>query len=184
MKLIVGLGNPGKEYEATRHNAGFLALDALTGKLETKWKKDAKRQSETATVEVNGEKLLLAKPQTFMNASVDAVLTLMNFYKIGLKNVLIIQDDLDLEPGFLKLTAQGNHAGHKGMASIQEKLGTNRINRLRFGVGHPKDKTPVEDFVLGKIDKATLEKIAVAPQIILDWTGLGIDEAMNKWNRK
>ncbi|MFH1621325.1 MAG: aminoacyl-tRNA hydrolase [Patescibacteria group bacterium] len=184
MKLIVGLGNPGKEYEATRHNAGFLALDALAGKLEAKWKKDAKRQAETATTKIEGEKILLAKPQTYMNASGDAVLALANFYKIQIKDILVVQDDLDLEPGTFKLTAQGNHAGHKGAASIQEKLGTSKICRLRLGVGHPKDQTPVEDYVLRGIEKETSETITLASQITLDWIMIGTDQAMNKWNRK
>jgi PTH1 family peptidyl-tRNA hydrolase len=183
MKLIVGLGNPGKEYEKTRHNTGFLAVDQLAKELDAKWNHEAKRKSLVAKCKIDGTVVLLAKPQTFMNASGEAVQALVSFYKIRPDDVLVIHDDMDLEPGRLKFTGHGSSAGHKGVTSIMDILGWKEAARLRLGIGHP-DKESGQDWVLGKISKKTLKAIEAASEATTDWVAGGTAAAMTKWNRK
>ncbi len=151
MKLIVGLGNPGKEYEKTRHNAGFLLIDRLCEKLGLKLDKN-KCKALYGIYRHNGEKIIIAKPQTYMNLSGDAVSSLMHFYGIKTEDLIVIHDDLDLPVGKLRLRLQGSSGGQKGMASIIDALGTNAINRIRIGISNDKD-IDTKDYVLGRFSK-------------------------------
>lgn len=153
MKLIIGLGNPGKKYEGTRHNLGFVAVDTLAAEESGVWKTDAKRKAETCQVTIGHEKVILAKPTTFMNLSGEAATALLSFYKLTPEDLLIVHDEMDLEPGRIQLKPAGSGpAGHNGVASIQEQLGTKQIARLRLGIGRPEHATqPTEDYVLGPL---------------------------------
>ena len=182
MKLIIGLGNPGKEYERTRHNAGFLGVDAFADSAGAKWSEDAKRKAMVAKANMDGQAVLLAKPLTYMNLSGEAVRAVSSYYKVDLNDLLIVQDELDLAPGSMAFLAKGGDAGHNGIASIQEKLGTTEIARLRIGIGRPAPPQAKEDWVLGPIAKETIETVAKTPDAIADWIRDGLTKAMNKWN--
>lgn len=184
MKLIVGLGNPGNEYERTRHNAGFLAVDLLVQDLGLSWKKDASLHAEIAKGTLDGTAVLFAKPTTFMNLSGDAVQAVSSYYKVGIGEILIVQDEMDLAPGLIAFKLGGGAAGHNGIASIQERLGTNDFARLRIGIGRPEGPIPSEDWVLGKMDPPTSDATTHAPNAIKDWINLGLAKAMTEWNRK
>ncbi|MBU1034573.1 aminoacyl-tRNA hydrolase [Patescibacteria group bacterium] len=188
MKLIIGLGNPGKDYVGTRHNVGFEALDALAKELNLVWKKDAKRQSETAKGIWLENEIIFAKPKTFMNKSGSAAQALMAFYKIKPADLLIVHDDMDLSTSRLKLTAAGGAGGHNGIADIQQQLGRRDISRLRIGIGRPERASEAENWVLGKPPKDERKKIEEAlsktGDTIKTWIELGITRAMNKWNVK
>jgi len=183
MKLIVGLGNPGKEYEDTRHNAGFLAIELLAGDLA--WTNDKAHKALIAKAKTpHGETVMLAKPQTFMNLSGEAVQELASYYKVEPTELLIVQDELDLEPGSMAFLGKGGDAGHNGIASIQERMGRNDIARLRIGVGRPTPPIKTEDWVLGKMEPHTYEAVKRAPAAIKDWVEEGLAKAMNTWNQK
>ncbi len=136
MKLFVGLGNPGKKYEKTRHNAGFLALDAFAelAKVEID-KSDFKGLYTSFTFE--GEKIYLLKPQTFMNLSGQSVLSFMQFFKVDVSELYVIYDDMDLAPGHIRIKEEGSSGGQKGMQNIIELLGTSNFKRIRIGIGKP-----------------------------------------------
>ncbi len=156
--LIVGLGNPGAEYELTRHNVGFMAIDAMAPN-DSVWKKE--KNALTTRCEIAGHKVIFAKPQTFMNNSGDAVLPLMNFYKIPLENLVVIHDDMDIKVGEKKEKIGGSSAGHNGIKSIDAAVG-NEYRRIRIGIGHPRDfASPIApvDWVLGKFDSDQLSAI-------------------------
>ncbi|SJZ45100.1 aminoacyl-tRNA hydrolase [Anaerorhabdus furcosa] len=185
MKLIVGLGNPGKEYEHTRHNAGFDVMDELAKLCHTSI--DQKKfNALVAQVRVGSEQVILMKPQTYMNASGEAVIQAVNFYKIDPKDILVIHDDLDLPIGKLRLRTQGSSGGQKGMQSIMNHLHTQEIQRIRVGI----DKNPlipVVDYVLGKIPKesrqdyeASLQKAAEAAYMSINHE---FSEVMNRHNK-
>ncbi len=183
MKLIIGLGNPGKEYEATRHNAGFMAVDALAKEMDAGWKADAKRKAIVASATVNGEKVVLAKPQTFMNLSGDAAAALVSFYKVDPRDILLVHDEMDIEPGRIQFKDGGSAAGHNGVASVYERLGTQDIQRLRIGIGRP----PVgqmrgEDWVLSALSPQDAPKALDMTSRMRDWIEGGIATASGKWN--
>jgi peptidyl-tRNA hydrolase, PTH1 family len=140
MKLIIGLGNPGKKYQTTRHNAGFMAIEYFREKNKDKygfsnWQHDKKFQAEISEGFLSGDKIILAKPQTFMNASGFAVGAIAHFYKLAPLDIIVINDDIDLPFGVIKIQQNISSAGHKGIKSIIEKLGTQDFKRLRFGIG-------------------------------------------------
>ncbi len=182
MKLIIGLGNPGKEYEHTRHNIGWDVV-ALAGK---KFTENKKFQAEIAEVIIETEKILFVHPLTFMNESGRTVLALKQFYKVDFSDILIVHDDMDFAVGEMMFVKKAGDAGHNGVASIQEKLGTTDVPRLRLGIGRPIAPMQKEDFVLQKFpvdEKELVEKIIhSAVSAIKDWIVLGIDKAMNTWN--
>jgi PTH1 family peptidyl-tRNA hydrolase len=186
MKLIVGLGNPGKEYDGTRHNAGFLAVDALADALGFEWKKDAKRHALIAHGSIGDETLILAKPQTFMNESGASVQGFVTFYHIEFEDILIVHDEMDLEPGRISFATNAGHAGHNGVRDIQERLGTKGIARLRIGVGRPIPPIAKEDWVLttpkGDEKTAYLEGIDTGSDAAKTWIEEGLAKAMNQWN--
>ena len=147
IKLIVGLGNPGKEYEATRHNAGFWWVDQVCAETGSKLNLEAKFFGQAGKLHGASEVWLL-KPTTFMNVSGRAVGAIAKFYKIAPDEVLVIHDELDLPPGTVKLKKGGGHGGHNGLKDITAQLGTPDFWRLRIGIGHPGDKSQVANFVL------------------------------------
>ena len=157
-RLIIGLGNPGAEYARTRHNVGFMAIDAIAPK-DASWKKE--KNALTLRTELNGANVILVKPQTFMNNSGDSVGALMAFYKIPLENIVVIHDDMDLPLGTYREKVGGGSAGHNGIKSIDAAIG-NEYHRIRIGIGHPRDfENPMNpaDWVLGKFDDAQLKQI-------------------------
>ena len=174
MKLIIGLGNPGAKYHNTRHNLGFRAVDVLAR--ETEWQDNKKFHALMAEININGEKILLAKPQTFMNESGQAARAIIDFYKIPLSNILVIYDDIDLLIGDTRLRAEGGSGGHNGMASIIEHLGTEAVARFRLGVAEAKtgkQDIPAEDYVLQPFNQASEDKIkktlAQVPELTSSW---------------
>lgn len=184
MKLIVGLGNPGKEYEKTRHNAGFCVIDELAKMYQTKI--DQKKfNALITTIRVGDEQIVLMKPQTFMNSSGEAVIQAVNFYKIEIKDILIIHDDLDIPVGKLRIRTQGSSGGQKGIQSIMNHLHTQEIARIRVGID--KDPfIPVVDYVLGKVAKADredyLKSIQKAAEAASCFITKPIGEVMNRYN--
>lgn len=156
--LVVGLGNPGAEYQRTRHNVGFMAVSYLAGGDAT-WKSE--KNAKTTTVNVDGWRVIFAMPQTFMNLSGNAVLALMTFYKIPLENLIVIHDDMDLPVGKMREKVGGGSAGHNGIRSIDANVG-NEYRRIRIGIGHPRDfELPISpaDWVLGKFTDDQISQI-------------------------
>ena len=182
MKLIVGLGNPGKKYEKTRHNCGFMAIDFYAAKnsLDFKNKFDGLYAEQT----INKEKVIFLKPQTYMNLSGNSVIKFVNFYNIEAKNILVIYDDVDFECGTFKIKRNGSSGGHNGMKSIIDQLHTEEIKRIRIGIS--RNTIPSEDYVLQKFSKEDYEKInknlPIIADIIDDFVSLDIDELMMKYN--
>jgi peptidyl-tRNA hydrolase, PTH1 family len=156
IKLIVGLGNPGKEYESTRHNAGFWFVDEMAKRLGGDVKRDAKFFGAVGKIHISGSPVWLLKPSTFMNRSGQAVAALANFYQILPEEILVAHDELDLFPGQTKMKRAGGHAGHNGLRDIQAKMGSPDFWRLRLGIGHPRTlelQQQVADFVLHQPSK-------------------------------
>ncbi len=150
IKLLVGLGNPGNEYEATRHNAGFWWAEAAARELKLSLAMDRSYHGQVARGQVHGQTVWLLKPQTFMNLSGKSVAALARFFKIQPAEILVAHDELDLPPGQVKLKFGGGHAGQNGLRDIHAQLGTGEYWRLRIGIGHPGDKSEVSNWVLGK----------------------------------
>jgi len=188
MKLVVGLGNPGREYAATRHNIGFMVIDRLAINLGIKIEKKMLK-ALVGQGQVNGEKVILAKPQTFMNLSGEAVGMLLSWFKLAASDLLVIYDDLDLPPGKLRLRAGGGSGGHKGVQSIIQVIGTEYFTRVRIGIGRP----PGPDFetvgyVLSRFgnDEAQVmeEALDLAQEAVVCAVRDGIERAMNLYNRR
>ncbi|UOQ91356.1 aminoacyl-tRNA hydrolase [Halobacillus shinanisalinarum] len=187
MKCIVGLGNPGKRYEKTRHNVGFMIIDELAN--QNAWNLDQKKFKGLFTIEhMNGEKVLLLKPQTYMNLSGDSLRLFMDYYDIRDDEVLVIYDDLDLPPGRMRLRQKGGHGGHNGIRSIIDQLGTKEFKRLRIGVGRPSVPMSVVDYVLGTFDKdqqrSIQEVVEQSVKACEAWLEQPFDEVMNSFNVK
>lgn len=186
MWLIAGLGNPGLQYEKTRHNAGFMAADRLAQKHGAQFNKH-KFDAVYADFKIGDNRILLAKPQTYMNNSGSSVTAIMNFYKIPADRLIVMFDDITLDVGKLRLRRKGSHGGHNGIKDIIELTGTDGIMRIKIGVGERENRNyDLKDWVLGKIpaeqlqelDKA-LDRAALAAEEIIT---RGIDSAMNKYN--
>lgn len=152
MKLVVGLGNPGKEYESTRHNIGYQVLDVIAKKNDLIFKSDKKFNAEYAEYMVNGEKILLVKPLSYMNLSGTVVGKYVNFYNIKSSNVLVIQDDLDMEFGKVRICYDSSSGGHNGIKNIIDNIGTKEFTRLKIGISNNKS-IDTKDYVLGKFGK-------------------------------
>ena len=148
IKLFVGLGNPGPEYEATRHNVGFWWVDALAGEMKVTLTHDRSHHGLVARTTLHGQTVWLLEPQTFMNLSGKSVAALARFFKIAPEEILVIHDELDVVPGQAKLKFGGSHAGHNGLRDIHAQLGTGDYWRLRLGIGHPGVKAEVVNWVL------------------------------------
>jgi len=164
-KLIVGLGNPGEEHIENRHNAGFWFVDALAKQLNTRFETEKRFNGKVAKSKWDGEDLFLLKPSTYMNLSGQAVAALCRFHKILPKDILVVQDELDLKPGAARIKLGGGTGGHNGLKDIQAHLGTPDYWRLRLGIGHPRDLADaghpmdVADYVLRRPLKAEQQKI-------------------------
>ncbi|WAH37330.1 aminoacyl-tRNA hydrolase [Alicyclobacillus dauci] len=187
MIAIVGLGNPGPKYDATRHNVGFWAIDGLAKTLQVSVTK-SKFQSLVAECRVDGESVLLVKPQTFMNLSGLAVAEVVNFYKLRPEDdVIVVYDDMDFRPGQLKLRAQGSAGGHNGIKSIIAQLGTEAFCRVRVGIGRPAPGLDVIGHVLGKFPKEELQKVEkaveAAQEALMVSVKKGFAHAMNQFNQ-
>lgn len=184
MKIVVGLGNPGSQYVNTRHNVGFAVLDGLAkGPGASRFQ--ARFQSQVAEVMEGSEKLLLQKPDTFMNLSGRAVRSAVDFYQVSLTDVLVVCDDFNLPLGKLRVRKGGTHGGHNGLRDIQNHLGTTDYCRLKIGVGAPVEGQAV-DFVLGRFRPSERpiidEAIGRAIQAVVVWATRGVDECMNQYN--
>jgi PTH1 family peptidyl-tRNA hydrolase len=162
IRLIVGLGNPGREYEDTRHNVGFWWVDELARAHKLSFNAEAKFHGLTARGSLHGHELWLLKPQTFMNVSGRAVGALAQFYKITPAEILVVHDELDLSPGVARLKMGGGHGGHNGLKDIIAHLGTKDFWRLRIGIGHPGDRAEVSNFVLNNPRREERELIDAA----------------------
>ena len=190
MKLIVGLGNPGKEYEMTRHNVGYGALDALSEKLKCdEFKEKKKFKAFVTQCQFENEKIILAKPTTYMNLSGESVSILMSYYKIEPKDVWIICDDLDFPFGVFKIRLKGGPGTHNGLKSISALIGSDEYPRFRIGIeAREKDGMPREakDFVLGRFskeeEKVIFKTIEQVTQSIIYALENGLADAMNKFN--
>lgn len=185
MYLIVGLGNPEQEYAKTRHNMGFDTIN----KIANKYKIDMNRTKFNAiygTETINGQKVILVKPQTYMNLSGQAVREFVNFYKISKEEILVIYDDMDIEKGIMKIRKKGGAGNHNGMKSLIQELGTEEFARIRIGIGIPLYKDDKINYVIGRVSEEEyeilekgVEKAALAIEEILK---NGIDTAMNMYN--
>ncbi|MBN2595100.1 MAG: aminoacyl-tRNA hydrolase [Sedimentisphaerales bacterium] len=184
MRMIVGLGNPGDEYADTRHNTGFKVIDSLAETVGVKVKK-RKFGARFEAGEFAGKKLILLKPWQYMNRSGQAVATAAGFYKINIRNLMVVTDDMDLEPGRIRLRYKGSAGGHNGLADIIQKLGMSEFARCRVGIGRSAEVDTV-GYVLDKPqddEKPLLtEAIERARNAVLCWIEYGIETAMNKFN--
>lgn len=184
MKVIVGLGNPGSRYHGTRHNVGFAVVDSLAlspqaGRFQSRF------QAQVAELTEDTEKVLLVKPETFMNLSGRSVRQLVDFYQLPLTDLLVVCDDIALPLGKLRIRARGTHGGHNGLRDIQNHLGTTEYGRLRIGVDAPSNDETV-DHVLGRFrpsEKPVIEEaMQLAVQAVVVWAHQGIQVCMNQFN--
>lgn len=184
--LVVGLGNPGKKYQETRHNIGFQVVDYLVREEGEKWKKDWWRKAMVARLKVYGEDVIVAKPQTFMNLSGKAVAALQRAYQLPPSRVLVVCDDLDLPLGTIRLRRKGSTGGHHGLASVAAALETEEFPRLRVGIGRPPEKEEVIAYVLSPFrpeERETLrEVIPRAAGALKTAVTQGLERAMNLFN--
>ena len=186
MKLIVGLGNPGKEYENTRHNIDYMVIDNYA-KVHNVEITKRKFNSLYQKIIIDDCDVLLVKPETYMNLSGEAVLAFMNYFKIDIEDVLIIYDDLDLDCGKIRLRDKGSSGGHNGIKNIISLLGTDKFKRLKIGISNNK-LIETKDYVLGKLTKEEREEInksiKVTTSLLDDFLKLSFDKLTNKYNRK
>ena len=186
MFLVVGLGNYPKEYELTRHNIGFMCLDNLADKYSASFKTEAKFKADVASCMINYEKVILAKPLTYMNLSGEAVQKIASFYKIEPNNILIVFDDLSLDLGKFRFRANGSDGGHNGIKSIIQHLGTNKFPRLKVGIGPQPQFMKSEAFVLQKFSNNQMDllnKVVLkSVDAIEDYLSSGIQNAQNNYN--
>ena len=184
MKLIVGLGNPGKEYEKTRHNMGFMIIDSFAQKNNVAI--DRKKYNGLyGELSLNGEKIILLKPQTYMNLSGECVQQIVNYFKIKVEDILVINDDLDLAIGRIRLRRNGESAGHNGLKNIELHLGTKDFKRLKIGISKNKE-IDTKDYVLGKFSKDELNIIeeikTVTDHLLEDFITIDFEKLMSKYN--
>lgn len=186
MKLIVGLGNPGKEYENTRHNAGFRFIDEFAKSKKIEINKEKFKGLYTSFI-YKGETIILLKPQKYMNLSGEVIKKFIDFYKINIEDILIICDDLDTKIGHLKLKYKGSSGGHNGLKNIENNIKTNEYKRVKIGISNNKEKNKI-DYVIGKVDKQELDKMNIvnkyAKELINDYLTMNFDNVMNKYNSK
>lgn len=185
MKVIIGLGNPGKKYEDTRHNAGFMAID----KISDKWGIPVTQNKFRALVgegRIEGEKVLLVKPQTYMNLSGESVAEVLKFYKLIPDDLVVIYDDLDLPTGQLRLREKGSAGGHNGIKSMIQHLGTQEFKRIKVGISRPEPGRSVSDYVLNTFPVAERADIQEAVGLAADacamWTRESFLKVMNHYN--
>lgn len=183
MKLIVGLGNKGNEYNNTRHNVGFMAIDEYLNRNNLKLDKNKFDGLYCETI-INNEKVILLKPQKYMNLSGDVITKFITYFKIDIDDILVIHDDMDLEIGKFKIRYKGGSGGHNGLKNIENNLKTNEYKRIKIGIS--KNNINMVDYVLGKFNTDEIKKlynvISVIPDIIEDFTVLSFENLMNKYN--
>lgn len=183
--LIVGLGNPGRDYRDNRHNIGFMLMDALADRLNISFSRLQFKALVTSS-EYIGNKLIIAKPQTYMNLSDQSVVSMLRFYKLPLSNFIVANDDLDLPVGTIRIRPTGGSGGQKGINSIIENLGTQDFPRLRLGIGRPPGQMQASDYVLQNFAKEemtlVIEMLQKAVDAILLFTESGLNAAMTKYN--
>lgn len=183
--LIAGLGNPGRQYRNNRHNVGFKLLDGLADRLGVQF---ARLESKALVTKTNYQdsRLVLAKPQTFMNLSGQAIASLQRYYKVPLENLLVVYDDVDLDLGVLRIRPAGGAGGHKGISSIIERLSTQEFPRMRVGIGRPPGRMEAADYVLQDFSDrecSVLEEVIPrGVDAVLLYVSAGIDAAMNQYN--
>lgn len=186
MKLIVGLGNPGKEYEATRHNIGFQTIDKYASKLGISITK-SKFNGLYGEALIDEEKVILLKPQSFINLSGEVIRKFVDFYKISVSDILIIHDDLDLGVGTYKIKKKGSSGGHNGLKNIELHLGTQEYKRIKIGISNNKSMD-TKDYVLGKLSTEEVKKLDevenVVLQILDDYFKVSFEELMSKYNHR
>ena len=184
--LIVGLGNPGADYAKTRHNAGFMLADLLAKRWRADWSAGKKFQSRVAKAERDGRRVVLCEPQTFMNASGEAVSAVVDCYQVPLRHLLVAVDDADLPLGEIRLRSRGSSGGHHGLESIEQRLGSRDFARLRIGIGRQKGAREITDYVLGRFgstEAALVDKVlTVACDQVDCWLSAGIQKAMSQFN--
>ena len=186
MKLIVGLGNPGKQYENTRHNAGFRFIDAFASSKNLTFNK-SKFGGLYTEFNYNGEKIILLKPQKYINLSGEVIYSFMQFYKIPIEDLLVIVDDLDTPAGSIKIKAKGSSAGHNGLKNIENHLKTKEYKRIKIGISNNKNIDKI-NYVIGSVSKEEFKLINKinddAENIIMDYLNMSFDNLMNKYNKK
>lgn len=187
MKIVIGLGNPGKEYESTRHNAGFMTIDKLADKYSVTIN-EYRHKSLCGKAVIGADKVLLVKPQTYMNRSGEAVREVMDYYKVEPEDIIIIYDDIDLDPGQLRIRERGTAGSHNGMKSVVSHMGTTEFPRVRVGVGAKPEGWDLADYVLShpdgevrKLIEGGADKAVTAVEMLLRDEK---SEAMNMFNRK
>ncbi|GGE21821.1 peptidyl-tRNA hydrolase [Marinithermofilum abyssi] len=187
MKLIVGLGNPGIKYASTRHNVGFWVIDRLSAKWGIEVQKE-KWKSLVGEGRVRGEKVFLMKPETYMNLSGEAVRPAMDWLKASVEEIVVIYDDLDLPPGYLRLRLKGSSGGHNGVKSLISHLGTQNFKRIKIGIGRPDKPIPIPDYVLSRFapdeEPKIMEAVNRAADAVDAWIDTPFLEVMNEFNRK
>ena len=183
--LLIGLGNPGREYKDTRHNVGFMLIDRIAVRLNARGMK-VQSKAIITTAAFEDRKLILAKPQTFMNLSGQSVQGIVHFYKVPFTNMMILSDDLDIPFGTIRIRASGGPGGQRGLSSILEKLGTKEIPRLRLGIGRPPGRMDPSDYVLQSFSRDELASLSEildqAAEAVLAFVTHGLNRAMNEFN--
>lgn len=183
--LLIGLGNPGREYKDTRHNFGFMLIDRIAVRLNARGLKVQSKAIVTDAI-YEDRKLILAKPQTYMNLSGQSVQGLVHFYKIPLTNVMVLSDDLDIPFGTIRIRAAGGFGGQRGLSSVIENLGTKDFPRLRLGIGRPPGRIDPANFILQNFSRDEMKSISeildVAADAVLEFVRNGLNASMNKFN--
>lgn len=186
MKCIIGLGNPGRQYEETRHNVGFMVIDELSDRFQIPLI-NTKFKGLYGTGVVSGEKVLLLKPLTYMNLSGEAIRPLLEYYKINIKDIVVVYDDLDLPSGKIRLRQKGSAGGHNGIKSTIQHLGTQEFNRIRIGIDRPRNGMSVPDYVLSRFSADEWPLVEGAVQRSADafekWLSVPFLEVMNLFNQ-
>ena len=186
MKVVVGLGNPGKRYDATRHNIGFKVVERLADKAGVRFKKDWRATARVAKFAESGEEVLLVEPQTFMNRSGQAIRSLVDRHRVDEADVVVIFDDADLDCGRIRLRAQGGAGGHNGVRSVVESLGVSNFARVRVGVGPRPHGEELVEYVLSEFSSEELEKVTeavdTAANAVMRIVTDGVERAMNEFN--
>lgn len=185
MKMVVGLGNPGSEYEKTKHNVGFMVIDEIADTVShTPWREDF--QAKIATANIGGEKVLLVKPLTYMNLSGEAVGALMRYYKIKPEDIFCIYDDMDLPVGKVRIRMSGSSGGHNGIKSMIAHVGTEKFPRFKLGIGRPLPKWTVIDHVLAPFpkeqEKDFSDGVKLMAKSVLGCLEIGVEKGMSQFN--
>lgn len=183
--MIVGLGNPGAEYHRTRHNLGFEVVDVLARRHGGSWR-TSRQRAEVCEVQLAAGRVVLAKPQTYMNVSGESVKALLRHHDLGVSEMLVVHDELDLPLGVVRIKSGGGTAGHNGLKSVVACVGTRDFVRLRLGVGRPPGRIPGADFVLKPFRSDEVEDAAVAVEVAADmaesWAAVGVEPTQNRYH--